>query len=141
MLISMHAGEYLCLDWDFRRLLEEHWECRGKVGPSYDARSALKQGPNTAQKHPFCRVTRQLGSANYHPLESSQRLYRVVYICATKMAPRETSQDRTDTPDTVEKGMATISTLRYVRRAISDHVFSSDNIQGEEYVIDFHMIG
>ena len=30
------------------------------------------------------------------------------------MAPRETSQERTNTPDLVEKGFATINTLRYV---------------------------
>ena len=31
------------------------------------------------------------------------------------MAPREASQERSNTPDTVEKGMATINTLRYTQ--------------------------
>ena len=30
------------------------------------------------------------------------------------MAPRDASQDRTNTPDPVEKGIATLGTLRYV---------------------------
>lgn len=36
------------------------------------------------------------------------------------MAPRDGSQERTGTPDTVEKGLATINTLRYVLTLFSD---------------------
>lgn len=38
----------------------------------------------------------------------------ILRICAKNMAPRDTSQDRISTPDPVEKGIATLSTLRYV---------------------------
>ena len=38
------------------------------------------------------------------------------------MAPRETSQDRTNTPDLVEKGFATINTLRYVSKSVTIYV-------------------
>ena len=36
------------------------------------------------------------------------------------MAPRDGSQERTGTPDTVEKGLATINTLRYALTLSSD---------------------
>lgn len=38
---------------------------------------------------------------------------RVVRTRATHMAPRDGSQERINTPDAVEKGIATVSTLRY----------------------------
>lgn len=38
------------------------------------------------------------------------------------MAPRDGSQERTSTPDTVEKGMATINTLRYTKTPSRDGV-------------------
>ena len=41
------------------------------------------------------------------------------------MAPRDASQDRASTPDPVEKGIATIGTLRYVLslEAVLSHDF------------------
>ena len=50
---------------------------------------------------------------------------------ATTMAPRDGSQDRISTPDTVEKGMATINTLRYASQTLFNKHAMNPNVSNE----------
>ena len=47
-------------------------------------------------------------------LRSGQSKNKISLITRDRMAPKDISQDRSNTPDPVEKGFATLSTLRSV---------------------------
>ena len=54
------------------------------------------------------------------------------------MAPKEGSQEPSSTPDTVEKGMATINTLRYTKRLSPKEEGPDDDDDDDDVVVVLH---
>lgn len=55
------------------------------------------------------------------------------------MAPKDGSQERNSTPDVVEKGMATINTLRYAEKK-RPHINKKNNAQCNALFITFQSL-
>lgn len=53
------------------------------------------------------------------------------------MAPREGSQEPSSTPDTLEKGMATINTLRYTKHLSPNGPGGIPNLGVADVLLDF----